>query len=914
MEHVLRIEAGPATLNGGGLLFRWIFIGAFTCGLVTAAPPETASLRELLLREGWSIQSSAEVHEAGSAISSPGFKSRDWYPATLPATVLSALVKDAVYPDPYTGMNLRSIPGTSYPIFSNFSEYLMPPDSPFRHSWWYRTEFKLPAEYRGKTLWLGFDGINFRANVWMNGVRIASSEKMAGTWRLFEFDVTAAARIPETNALAVEVFPPQPHDLAITLVDWAPMPPDKEMGIWRDVHISATGPVALRYPAVLTKLDLPSTNEAQLTVRAELKNSTDRVIEGALKGKIEDIQFSQPVRLEPHERRVIHFSPERFPQLRITNPRLWWPAHVGAQNLYPLALEFEVNGEISDTSHIRFGIREVTSEIDGKGHRLFQINGKSILIRGAGYSFDMLLRSSPERQEAELRYVRDLNLNTVRLEGKLEDEHFLDLADEMGVLVMPGWCCCDQWEKWEDWDAENESIAAESLRDQIRRLERHPSVFTWLNGSDFPPPPKVEKMYLHILEESDWPNPSVSSASGKATTVGPSGVKMTGPYEYVAPSFWYLDTRFGGAFGFNTETSPGPAIPPVESLRRMLPDDHLWPIDGVWEYHAGGMSRTLKIFTEALNKRYGTATSIEDYARKAQVQAYEGHRAMMEAYGRNKYTSTGIIQWMLNNAWPGMIWHLYDWYLRPGGSYFGVKRACEPLHVQYSYDDRSIVVVNSYYRTFPRLKVAAKVYNLDMTEKYSKEATVDAGADSSTRVFTLPEIDGLSSTYFVSLTLESSGMVASRNFYWLSTTAETIDWGRADRDPTGQYDISTWTPTKTFADYGALNTLPEVDLDVSAESHVEASKGSTTVTLRNPSRALAFAIRLKVDRAESGRASGGNGTDEEVLPVLWEDNYFALLPGESRQVTASYNAKDLGRAAAVVEVQGWNVKAKLVQP
>jgi exo-1,4-beta-D-glucosaminidase len=893
---------------------HFLIINLVVSAVVAAAPREPAGSPRILLRDGWAIQSSSAVPETGANVSTPGFKGRDWYRATLPATVLSALVTDNVYLDPYTGMNLRSIPGTSYPLFSNFSDYLMPPDSPFRHSWWYRTEFKLPGEYRGRTFWLGFDGINFQANVWMNGLQIASSEKMAGTWRLFEFDVTTTARPGDTNALAIEVFPPQPHDLATTLVDWAPMPPDKEMGIWRDVHITATGPVALRYPAVLTKLNLPSSDQAELTVRADLRNAENHSVEGVLKGSIENIEFSQPVRLGPKETRVVRFTAKTFPQLKVANPRLWWPVQVGPQNLYPLKLQFEHNGQVSDSSHIRFGIRQVSSTVDDKGHRLFQINGKNILIRGAGYSFDMLLRSSPERQEAELKYVRDLNLNTVRLEGKLEDEHFLELCDEWGILVMPGWCCCDQWEKWEDWDTEDEWIAAESLRDQIRRLERHPSVFTWLNGSDFPPPPKVEKMYLQILQECDWPNSFVSSASGKPTTVGPSGVKMTGPYEYVAPSFWYLDTNLGGAHGFNTETSPGPAIPPVESLRLMLPEDHLWPIDSWWEYHAGGMSNTLKIFTEALNKRYGTATSVEGYARKAQVQAYEAHRAMMEAYGRNKYTSTGIIQWMLNNAWPSMIWHLYDWYLRPGGSYFGVKIACEPLHIQYSYDDASIVIVNSYYKPFPSLKATAKVYNIDMTEKFSRTVTLDIGPDSSTRVFTLPGIQGLSSTYFVNLTLESSGNGISRNFYWLSTKPESLDWEASERDPTGQYQISTWTPTKTFADFTALNTLSQVDLDVAVQSRRQEQEGSTTVTVHNPSRTLAFAVRLKVKRASPGPVSRLGAPDDEVLPVLWQDNYFALLPGESRQVTATYNAGDLGQSMAVVQVEGWNVKTRLVQP
>jgi len=385
---------------------------------------------------------------------------------------------------------------------------------------------------------------------------------------------------------------------------------------------------------------------------------------------------------------------------------------------------------------------------------------------------------------------------------------------------------------------------------------------------------------------------------------------MTGPYEYVPPSFWYLDTRHGGAFGFNTETSPGAAIPPVASLRRMLPPDHLWPIDSAWEYHAGGMSRTLNVFTEAINERYGPAHSVEEYALKAQLQAYEAHRAMMEAYGRNKYTSTGIIQWMLNNAWPSMIWHMYDWYLRPGGSYFGVKKACEPLHVQYSYDDRSIVVVNSYYESFANLKVIAKVYNLDMTEKFSKEADLSVGPDSSTLAFNLPAIDGLSTTYFVSLSLESAGQMKSRNFYWLSTKPETIDWSRQEEDPTGEYDISTWAPTKTFADYTALNALPRVDLDVTGQYRKDGEESSTTVTVHNPTSTLALAVHLMVNKSTSGRVSREGEEDNEILPVLWQDNYFALLPGETRQVTATYHIGDKSKATPRVEIEGWNVNRK----
>jgi exo-1,4-beta-D-glucosaminidase len=854
---------------------------------VAAAAPKT------LLRQGWAIQSSADVRETGAVLSTPAFQPRGWYRATLPSTVLSALIASHVYPDPYFGMNLRSISGASYPVGMNFSNLPMPPASPFRHSWWYRTDFKLSAGYHGKTIWLCFDGINFRANVWLNGRQIAAADKMAGAWRLFEFDVTAAAKPGDTNSLAIEVFPSLPHDLAITFVDWNPQPPDKNMGLWRDVYVTATGPVAVRFPTVATRLNSPAADLAQLTVKAELKNAANQAVDGVLKGKIEGLEFSQPVRLSPGETRTVRFTPEKFPQLNLAHPRLWWPAPAGPPNLYPLDIQFEVDGRVSDSTHIDFGVREVISEIDAQGHRLFHINGKNILIRGAGYTFDMLLRGTPERQEAELRYVRDMNLNAVRFEGKLEDDHFLELCDRYGILIMAGWCCCDHWEQWPQWDQEDEAIAAASLRDQLRRLARHPAVFDWLYGSDNPPPAKIEKMYLDILKETEWPNPYQSSATAKPTAVtGATGLKMNGPYEYVAPSYWLLDSTRGGAHGFATEIGPGPAPPPVESLRRMLPEEHLWPIDSWWNYHAGGGAfEDIHVFTEALSARYGAASSLDDYARKAQVMAYEGHRAMFEAFGRNKYTSTGVIQWMLNNAWPGVIWHLYDWYLRPGGSYFGAKKACEPLHVQYSYDDRSVVVVNSYYRPFANMKVVARVYNLDMAGKFSHEATVDVAEDSSTRVFTLPEIGGLSSTYFVSLVLEDpSGHPVSRNFYWLSTKLETLDW-----------DKSTWyyTPTRTFADYTALNSLPPVDLKVASRTEERGTDRVTTVTVANPGKTLAFAVRLLVKKSPGG---------DEVLPVLWEDNYFPLLPGESRQVAATYRASDLGRLAPVVEVDGWNVK------
>ncbi len=864
------------------------------CALSLAArePQSPSPSGRLPLREGWQVQSSAKVQSQGADISSPKFRPVDWYPTSVPSTVVGALVANKVYPDPYFGMNLRSIPGTAYPIGANFSNISMPDDSPFRVPWWYRTEFQLPASFEGRQVWLHFDGINYRANIWLNGKQIATSDKVAGAWRLYEYNVTDLVVRGRPNVLAVEVVAPRPTDLAITFVDWNPLPADKDMGLWRDVYLTATGPVELRWPQVITHFDLPSLHVAHLTVNAEVRNGTSHPVRGTLRGQIGNITFAQEVELAANETKEVTFSPEKFQQLNVTNPRVWWPAPLGSQDLYKMKMDFETGGKVSDGQTVTFGIREVTSELTDKSYRLFKINGKNILIRGAGWSFDMFLRTDPRKQEAEIRYVKDMNLNTIRLEGKLEDEHFLEVCDREGVLVLAGWCCCDFWERWKGWKPEDMAIAAESLKDQIRRLRNHPCLLDWLNGSDNPPPPKVEQMYIDILKQYHWPNPYQSSATAKPTTVtGQSGVKMTGPYEYVAPDYWLQDTKHGGAYGFNTETSPGPAVPPVESLRKFIPQDKLWPMSEVWDFHAGGGEfRNLKVFTAALNARYGEATSLEDYVEKAQLMTYEGERAMFEAYGRNKYTSTGVIQWMLNNAWPSLIWHLYDYYLRPAGGYFGAKKACEPLHIQYSYDDASIVVVNSFYHPFEKLRASAKVYNLDDTEKFSKEQTLDVPPDSSTRVFSIPAVPGLSTTYFVKLTLQdASGKTLSSNFYWLSTQPDVSDWEKTE-----------WyvTPIKTYANFTGLRDLAKVDLKVSGRAEQANGEGAMRVKVENPSGHLAFFVHLKIAKGQGG---------EEVLPIFWEDNYFSLAPGESREIRATYRREDLGTAPPVVAVDGWNV-------
>ncbi len=858
------------------------------------------------------MQSSAKITGTGESISTPSFPAENWIQADVPATVVAAQVKNGLLPDPFYGMNLRQYPGLGYPIGFNFSNLPMSPDSPYAVSWWYRKQFTLPDSFAGKTVWLNFRGINYRANVFLNGKQIANSDEVAGAWRTYEFDVTHAINAG-TNVLAVQVWAPSEHSLAITFVDWNPAPPDKNMGIWREVFLTASGPVALRHPAVFSKVDSPANNAAHLTVTALLKNASDHAVKGVLKGRIENAEFAQPVELGAGESKDVVFAPDRYPQLNFSNPRLWWPAQMGTPNLYELTLSFEVDGALSDSSHTNFGIREITSEVSEEApdrfKRVFKVNGKKILIRGAGWTPDMMLRETPERLADEFRYVADLGLNTIRLEGKLETEEFFEMADRQGILVMAGWCCCDFWEHWGSWNDEDFEIAKASLRDQIYRLRSHPSLLMWLNGSDNPPPPDVEDMYLKIESDLRWPNPVVSSATAKATTVtGESGFKMSGPYEYVAPSYWDTDPNLrdneklcnpggcGGAYGFNTETSMGPAVPPIESVERMIPKDHLWtangPLDEYWDFHAGGGKfKTIQVFTDALNTRYGKVGSAEDFIYKSQLMTYEGVRAMYEAYSRNKYTSTGVIQWMLNNAWPSMIWHLYDYYLRPGGGYFGAKKALQSLDPIYGYDDHSVWLVSSQYTDAKQLTLTARVFNLDGTLKFSKDAALDAPADSIHKVFELPRIEGLSPAYFLDLRVtDGSGKLVGSNFYWLSTKPETLDWSK-----------SNWytTPTESYADYTSLAQLPKVKLSVASLTERDGDNAVTRVIVDNPSNSIVFFVRLKLTQGNGG---------EEMLPVIWQDNYISLVPGEKREITATYRASKIGGSTPEIEVSGWNIE------
>ena len=855
-----------------------------------------AAQTKIELHDGWQIQSSASAGTDGAAISSATYEPSGWYRATVPSTVVGTLVEDSVFKDPLFGTNLRKLPGMTYGIGQNFVHLPMDSTSPYRVPWWYRTTFRVPASMTGKRVALHFNGINYRANIWLNGRRIADSTQVTGTYRRYELDVSDAVRQSGANVLAVEVFAPVPADLQTTWVDWNPTPPDKDMGVWQPAYLVSSGDVVVRYPEIVSHVDTATLKSAQLTVVTGLKNLSSHSVTGMLRGRIGAIRFSQPVTIAPNDTVLVRFTPESFPQLRVRNPKLWWPVELGTPALSDLTLEFVTNGGVSDRQNLRFGIRQITSEMTPKGALLFRVNGKRILLRGGGWAPDIFFRQQPERQDAQLQYALDLHLNALRLEGNYEGDRFFQKTDSLGILVMTGWVCCDAWEEWPKWGPEQHAVSAISLRDQIRRLRGHPSVFVWLNGSDGPPPADVEQVYLGVEKREAWPNPTISSASAHpAKFSGASGVKMTGPYDWVPPSYWMQDVKNGGAWSYNTETSPGAAVPPIESIRKMIPaEDIKLPLDSAWLFHAAGgqFTELLNRFNTALSTRYGAATSVEDYTFTSQLATYENERAMYEAYRRNAYVSTGIIQWMFNNAWPSIYWHLFDWYLRPAGGYFGAKKANEPVHAIYSYDDRSVAIVNSNKsRTAVRnVRLKTRMFGVDGMQLYSRDTTLDIPADSSMRLFVLPQPSGLSgnATYFVDLRMTSAaGQSISRNFYWLSTKPDVLS------------DSSTWymTPVNSYADFTGLRSMPQATVKSSAKFSSVGGAGRATVTLTNPGKSIAFFIRLQV--------TGKNG--EEALPVSWDDNYVSLLPGETRVLTATYRVRDLGGAPPKVVYNGWNV-------
>ena len=742
----------------------------------------------------------------------------------------------------------------------------------FDDAWIYKTTFNLDLA-EGKHYDLVFNGLNYYADITLNGTQIAASDTTYGVFIVREYDVTKL--LQKKNTLEVKVKRAVSRDLNIGFVDWNPRPLDESMGITQGVKLCASDAVSIQDVYVIPSLDTEAFAEADLEVRVTLRNNEDAPVCGDIVLDLQDAGVCKvPFDLQADEEKIVAVTPEQAANLHVENPRVWWTYDLGTPELYALNVAVEAEGVVSDKFDVTFGIREITSELNEYGYRQFTLNGKDILIKGAGWTDDIFLRDTPESIDMQLQYVKDMNMNCVRFEniwGK--DDTVYDLCDQYGLLALVGWSC--QWE-WESYcgipeiyhvgciyEPKEMDLAARYFEDQVIRLHNHASIFAWMTGSDCVPVYDLEKRYLETYAKYDY-RPYISSAKSiKSELTGWSGSKMAGPYEYVAPDYWYFDTKNGGAFGFNTETGIGANIPQAESLMKMIPADQLWPITDAWGKHCTTSTTAMNnmdVLTNVMNNVYGEAADFNDYVRKGHALDYDGTRAMFEAFRVNAPVATGVVQWMLNSAWPSIYWQLYDYYGAPVAAYYGTKKACEPVQLIYNYKDSHVYLVNEGLMAGD-VVATVKVYD-DASALLSEETkTVATSYRNTADVFNLAKFGG--KPHFVALEIkDAEGNFVADNFYCIAAQRNVYDWKK-----------STWydSPISEYSDLRFAFAQPKASVSM----NVSYSDGVYTVEITNNSEYISYMNILKAKDAEGNL----------VLPAYWSDNFFPLLPGQTKTVT-----------------------------
>jgi exo-1,4-beta-D-glucosaminidase len=923
-------------------MIRVIFIALLLLGMgVFTLFAAAGNPGKIELAENWKLASATEAQSEGAAISVAGFKDARWHPIhRMPATVLEILQEDGVYSNLYVGTNMLTVPQDLY-----------------QQDWWYRTTFKAPG---GESYTLEFPGINYRAEIWLNGQKIADNKQVVGMYAAHEFNVTPWIKPGSRNVLAVKVTPERliqdvdGVELADSWFDWlnwkylgykgrkrvntgagVSFVPDRNAGVWKPVYLQVMGAVSVNHAFVNSDLSLALWNNlpdaqggssapystgraestARLTVFASLQNLTAQPVSGTLKGTISrsgkpTVHFEQTVtNLSAGEDREVGFTPEQFSELVVKNPDLWWPYTMGTPALYDLQLEFVRNETLSDSSHIRFGIRKITQLRDndehfpdiGKGGNFYlQVNGRDFLVRGGNYTPDLLFRYDPQREADILRYAKDLGINFLRWESKISSEHIVELADEEGIPLMFGWMCCNQWEKWNQWSEEDHRVASESLRSQILMFRPHASVFVWANGSDGLPPEPIRQEYHRILSELHWQNAKVDTVSSFAR--GPNGdrmwdgIRMEGPYCWRPPNYWFSG-KYPATFGSAIEQGDNEHIPTLESLKKFIPADKLWPINDTWFMHAGawGGNSTLSNIRLAVNQRYGPATNVEEFVRKAQLAHYENTRAQFENVAASGWATHKMVgYWMLNSHWPSFYGNLIDYYLSPDAAYYGAKRGLRPLSVVFDYyatGDNSqarITVFNQTPGDVRGLRVRVRIYDLDGKVRDDRATNgIAVPFNGATQVMTLPRYPESSPVFFVRCQLfDESGKLAVDNTYWQSQKDD--DLGARGHDMVMTLRQDKW------ADMTALNTMPPVAVEMSATQTKIGKESHVTIRLHNPSGHIAFFERATISTARDGN---------EILPIEYDDNYITVFPGETAEIHGTIWKGDKPRW---VKLEGYN--------
>ncbi|KAF9737473.1 hypothetical protein PMIN04_009181 [Paraphaeosphaeria minitans] len=870
------------------------------------ASPLVSAPGQAAVIPSWKVASSNHAGNDAVKLSAPGLDVSKWLSIGSRGTLMATFLESKVY---YGDDSL---------FFSgNLNQTTQ---AKFQVPWFYRAEFEVQSGYAiaDNYLQLKTHGISSRADIYLNGALVADKNVQAGAYAGRTFDIASKAK-PGKNVLLIRVYPTDYNrDFALGFVDWNPYPPDNGTGVWRDVEIKQTGSVAFAgTPRLTTKLDgtvqmktdVRNWGNASTTVDVHCKvfDSKDR--------ELTFLGLANSVALGARS------AQELSMKFKIDNPLIWWPAQWGEQPLYTVSCTLSIGDHLSDvTPNVRFGIRTVTSAMTEFNDTMFFVNGKPFQVLGAGYTSDIFLRFDENKLRTQLLYVLDMGLNTVRLEGKQEHPLLYELADEAGIMILAGWECCDKWEGWsyndegsgEKWKDADYAIANASMHHEAEMMQSHPSLLAFLIGSDFWPDDRAVRIYVDALRALDWDTPIIASASqrGYPDLLGNGGMKMDGPYDWVPPNYWYTD-QLGAAFGFGSELGAGVGTPELRSLKRFLSSadlDDLWkhPKKGLYHMSTNVSSFfTREIYNNALWARYGAPTSLEDYLLKAQLMDYEATRSEFEAYGAKwaaERPATGLIYWMLNNAWPSLHWNLFDYYMHPAGSYFGTKVGARLQHVAYDYLTHSVYLINRSKASLGLCTVDAELLDLNGTMISNTTTTAQLSPNNSTQLFEIPEINKIRDVALLKLVLRGNNTVLSRNVYHLTPEPDTLD-----------FDNSTWyyTPVTKYADYRALNALSQVDLSVKTlVTKFISSKITVKVILQNRSQLPAVFVRLNlVDFSDSWNTSEDGYVD--VVPVKWSDNYVTLWPEETLELEVDFLHGDgRGRRAARIEIEGWNVRTQ----
>ena len=855
----------------------------------------------------WEITSGWELCEGDKVMTD------DWYNATVPGTVLRTLVDQGVYPDPYYGLNNLAIP-----------------EDLCRKDWWYRCSFELSEDMLSKeTLELLFNGINYKADIWFNGQKIGN---IAGAFIRGRFDITDLAKAE--NTLAVHIFPPAnpgiPHEQsprsgggknggALCLDgptffcsegwDWMPGVRDRNIGIWQDVQLIATGGISLGDTQVITDLPLPDVSYADLSVLTSLKNSTSSEKSVILEGKVGDIAFTKEVDVPAETEVEVCISAADMPQLRMKNPKLWMPNGYGDPNLYELELRCLEESEVSDVQKTRFGVRELSYELtvdapSAKGlriehnpladnhlgeildHRMLRdtlgglhipslaegikvedlnripndgmspylvikVNGVRIFCRGGNWGMDDMMKNvSREHLEPYLILHKEAGFNMIRnWTGASTSETLYELCDEYGMMVWN-----DFWLSTEGFNLNplDEDLFMRNAVDVVRRFRHHPSIAIWCPRNEGYATETLERRLSAMIQEEDITRRYHPNSRR-------CNLRWSGPWHYYKDAGVYYSYD---AHGFNTELG-SPSVPTAASMRKMMPEADQWPISDTWHYH--DLLDGLTEYVNAVDRLYGKAESLDDFCRKVQLINYDSYRAMFESWNSRLWgDASGVLLWMSHPAWPSVEWQTYSWDYETFGSYFGSRKACEPVHVQMNLDDHDVVVLNTTTSPLDDMKVTLTCYDLAGKKISAKTVKdIDVPANSRKDLFKA-ELDGINGNYIVRLVLsDRKGKVVTVNDYMMR--------GEGTED------------------FKALNSVGKAQIKA---RKVSSQDGVLRYEITNTTGNIAFNLKFNLCDEKTG---------EIILPAYFSDGYFHLLPGEKR--TLEVHSPSTG----AIMVEGYNV-------